>query len=130
MSVVSIIITNYTDDIFGGLLGCAGLMENFQIISTIMRDFAFILFISMGIYSHKSTLVNRFITHERSQLQQRQLAKVFHEQPDGLVVLKQRIQEVTPPVQSQLEGTGNNNNNSHGGNRGGAEPQPNFVQLS
>ena len=91
--VISVVITNYTNEIYGGLAGCPKIMENYDNNSTILRDFGYVFFITMGIYSQKSTLVSRFITHERSQLQQRQLAKVFHEQPDGLIVLKQRFQD-------------------------------------
>ena len=35
------------------------------------RDVATIIIISMGIYSHSRTLVNRFIMFEQSQLQQK-----------------------------------------------------------
>lgn len=70
------------------------MLDNFQYKTTLMRDVGGIIFIAMGIYSHKSTLVNRFITYERSQLMQRQLSKVFQEQPDGLLVLKQRKQNI------------------------------------
>ena len=54
------------------------------------RDLMYYIFCSGGLYSFHSTLVNRFITYEKSCLQQSYLTKVFQEQRDGLVVLKPR----------------------------------------
>ena len=66
--VMSATITTYTENIFVDTLSCSSILVNYSMGSTVMRDFALIFFISMGLYSHKSTLVSRFITNERSQL--------------------------------------------------------------
>ena len=54
------------------------------------REFGLIVFISLGIFSNKSNIVHRYITFEKSKMSQIQLATLFNEQADGLVVLKQR----------------------------------------
>ena len=54
------------------------------------RDFFLIACVSAGIYSQSSALVNNFLLSQRSIKQEKQLANLFDEQPEGLVVLKER----------------------------------------
>ena len=62
----------------------------FQQTNNIMRDLNLFIYCAWGLYCYSSTLVNRFITYETSRLQQSYMTKLFHEQRDGLVVLKPR----------------------------------------
>ena len=53
------------------------------------RDFILIIIITAGIFVNKSSTVRRFVTFEKSQVQQIQLTKIFNVATDGLVVLKE-----------------------------------------
>lgn len=53
--------------------GCDVITKNLDLGAYVIRDFGLIIYLSMGFYSHYSTLANRFIFYEKSQTQQKQL---------------------------------------------------------
>ena len=57
------------------------------------RDFFLILCVSIGIYSHNSALVGHYLLNKKTIRQQKQLTQVFHEQPEGLIVLQLKKDE-------------------------------------
>lgn len=61
-----------------------------------MRDLFLIGIVSIGIYSHTSALTSHFMLHQRSTKQEKQLTYLFHEQPEGLIVLKERKEAADP----------------------------------
>ena len=64
--IMQIFLTLHTEELYGS--SCEALLENFNLKSTIVRDITQFVYISMAIYSHVSTLANRFINNEKSQL--------------------------------------------------------------
>ena len=64
--------------------------QDSDVSSHVMRDLAYFVFCTYGLYCYSRTLVTRFITYEKSQLQQAYLTNLFDQQKDGLVVLKPR----------------------------------------
>ena len=91
--VMQSVLLSYSEQVYGGAVNCDSMMENFTTSATILKDFTLILVIALGIFSHCKALVSRFIMFEKSKIQQSQLTQVFHEQSDGLIVLKQKISD-------------------------------------
>ena len=60
--------------------------QDSDVSSHVMRDLAYFVFCTYGLYCYSRTLVTRFITYEKSQLQQAYLTNLFDQQKDGLVV--------------------------------------------
>ena len=77
--------------------------DGFKASNNAARDLSYFIYCSWGLYCYSSTLVNRFITYETSRLQQSYMTKLFHEQRDGLVVLKPRTKRVDETNQSSTD---------------------------
>lgn len=76
--------------------------ENYDAFQQVMRDLFLILSCTIGIYLHNAALAKSFLLSKKSMKQEKQLTQVFKEQPDGLLILKEKQQDLESEDTSQL----------------------------
>lgn len=67
--VMQYILISQAKQVYESHGGCDVITDNIDSGNYMMRDFMLVLFLSMGFYSHYSTLANRFLTYEKSEIQ-------------------------------------------------------------